>query len=144
MAKKNKKGTVAKAKSVKPKKAKISDKFDNELLNLANNVGVTKLNFKDDGKDSKFKFFKNVSGNHVFNSNCGSKMSNLLDLAMAIRHMKDEHFAHHVNEHKNDFANWIKDCMGEEQLANELSKYKTKFSNELLILRYIANEVNVK
>ena len=162
MAKKAKKAIVAKAKSAKVKlakaktvkiesfvkakvekfqKAKANNKFDNGLLSLANNVGVTNLSFNE---DCKFKFGKNVGEHHVFNSNCGSKMNNLLDLAMTIRHMKDEHFEHHVNEHKNDFANWVKDCVGEEQLANELSKYKTKSSSELLILRHIANELNVK
>ena len=71
----------------------------------------------------------------------GTEFNNILQLAMGIRHMKEEVFSHHVNEQRNDFANWIKDCMGEQQLANELGKYKSKTSNELLVLRHIANKL---
>ena len=153
---KSRKTASSKAKKTKTKKSKVVDK---ELLSLANNVGITNLNFKDKNinmdwiKDKKwnnnlnlgdkhnFEFSKDVGNDKMFHSSCGSKFNNLLDLAKAIRHMKEEHFVHHVNDKKNDFAKWIKDCMGEKTLANDLAKYKTKSSNELLILRHITNEL---
>ena len=90
------------------------------------------------------KFNSNVHKNQSFKVCDGNELNNLLELAMAIKHMPEETFTHHVNDHKNDFANWINDCMGETQLANDLGKYKTKSSNELLILRHITSEVKDK
>ena len=87
------------------------------------------------------KYKRNVKAEHKFWVSDGRELNNLLELAHTIRHMKDETFSNHVNDNKNDFANWIKDCMVEEQLANDLSKYKTKFSNELLILRHITDQL---
>lgn len=87
------------------------------------------------------KYKRNVKTEHKFWVSDGRELNNLLELAQTIRHMRDETFNHHVNDNKNDFANWIRDCMGEEQLANDLSKYKTKFSNELLVLRHITDQL---
>lgn len=124
--------------------AKAEEKL---LLDIANNFvncdDKSLLNFDD--KESKSVVFpnykQNVKEEHKFYVHDGKELRNLLELGLAIRHMRDETFAHHVNESKNDFATWIKDCMGETQLANELMKYKTKTSNELLVLRHIAGQL---
>lgn len=130
---KNKTKTTIKAKSV----------VDNELLSLANNIGVTNIKFSND-KTYELKCKEKVEGCKVFHSKCGNKFSNLIELASAIKDMNNEHFEHHVNESKNDFANWIKDCLGEKKLATELSKNKTKQDNELTLLRHIASELTPK
>jgi hypothetical protein len=124
----------------KIKSIKAKNKIDNKLLSLANNVGVTNIKFSND-KTYELKCKEKVDGCKVFNSKCGNKFNNLIELASAIKDMKDEHFQHHVNESKNDFASWAKDCLEEKELAAELLKYKSKQDNELTLLRHIANEL---
>ena len=40
--------------------------------------------------------------------------------------MKKETFAHHVNAEKNDFSAWVRDILGDQKLAQDLSKVKSK------------------
>lgn len=135
-------------KARKPKNTrKLKAKETKDFLNIADSLGekgnLEHINFGNSFKANP-KFNSSVNKDHSFKVCDGNELNNLLELAMAIKHMPEETFSHHVNEHKNDFASWIKDCMGEAQLANELGKYKTKSSNELLILRHITNEVKDK
>lgn len=101
-----------------------------------------KMGFKIDETNKNMRFARNVNEGHVFYVCDGSKLKNLMELAIALRHMPDETFSYHVNEQKHDFANWIRDCMDEGELAQQLAKYTTKTSNELLVLRRIASEVH--
>ena len=51
--------------------------------------------------------------------------------------MTDDIFKHHVNEMKNDFANWIKDVFKEEKLAKELFKTTDKDKTQIIILKHV-------
>lgn len=84
---------------------------------------------------------KDVQPEHRFFLCDGTYLNNLLELAAALKYMKEETFSHHVSEQKNDFANWIRHCMGEEELAAKLEKYKTKTGHEIQVLRYIAKKI---
>jgi hypothetical protein len=57
---------------------------------------------------------------YVFWCHDGSIFSDLLELAEGLRTMSDETFAFHSNLEKHDFSNWIRDVIGDEQLADEL------------------------
>lgn len=50
----------------------------------------------------------------------GEKAENLSQLEDALSDMTDEEFSFHVNKDKNDFANWINDCLKNEELAEAL------------------------
>jgi hypothetical protein len=67
----------------------------------------------------------------------GRPLKNLLELADALEEMTDEIFQHHVNEHKNDFAKWVSEVFGDEELALKLGHTKTKASHQLIILKHI-------
>ena len=58
---------------------------------------------------------------------------------MAIENMGDETFKCHVSNVRNDFANWIRDVMKDEQLANDLLQVKDKSRTQLLVLRRIVS-----
>jgi len=52
----------------------------------------------------------------------GRYLKNLDELAAALRDMSAETFAYHVNEGKNDFAIWVRDVFGDNELAAALLK----------------------
>jgi len=54
----------------------------------------------------------------------GRELKNLFDLVVAIREMADETFFAHVGENKNDFANWVRDVVGDEDLSKTLRETK--------------------
>jgi|SRR3989304_7562406 len=57
-----------------------------------------------------------------FYSNDGRILNNLEELVSALKVMSDQTFRYHVNESKNDFANWIADVIGDDKLAADLRK----------------------
>jgi hypothetical protein len=61
-----------------------------------------------------------ASAEYVFWCQDGSTFSDLLELAEGLRMMSDETFAFHSNPEKHDFSNWIRDVLGEGELADEL------------------------
>ena len=84
---------------------------------------------------------KNVNQNHIFVLSDGSRIHNLKELANGLDSMPDEVFYHHVNDSKNDFYNWIKEVIKDEELANLISKIKNKKDMQICILKYIVSRI---
>ena len=56
----------------------------------------------------------------------GKIFCNLVDLEEGMKEMSDEVFFHHTGEGRNDFSNWIYECIGDVRLADgiiDLDKY---------------------
>lgn len=60
---------------------------------------------------------QDVTPEKVFWLQGGKPIKNIPELARELKRMSPETFAHHVTEHKNDFANWIEECAKDEKLA---------------------------
>jgi len=86
------------------------------------------------------KLFKNTIPEHHFKLLNGIELKNVVDLADSLKHMSDDVFYSHVDEHKNDFSNWVRDIYSAEELANALSKCKNQQESELHILRHLYRE----
>lgn len=56
----------------------------------------------------------------------GRLAKNLPELKLALEQMSEETFLYHSNETKNDFSNWVRDVIGDEQLSRDLLKSKTQ------------------
>jgi hypothetical protein len=56
----------------------------------------------------------------------GKVVKNLKELEEALDDMGDETFHYHSGEGRNDFSNWVRDVVGDEKLANDLSKAKSR------------------
>ncbi len=69
---------------------------------------------------------KDVMAEMKFRCNDGSELTNLEELANALRSMPEETYNHHVTEQKNDFSNWIRDCVQDAALAKQLIKVTHK------------------
>ena len=57
--------------------------------------------------------------------NDGKLINNLGELEKALNDMSDETFRYHSGEGRNDFSNWTRDVVGDNKLANDLSKAKS-------------------
>lgn len=67
-------------------------------------------------------------------------VSNPYDLALSLRHMPLDIFKKHVTPTKNTFSSWLKK-IGERELAEKISKYKTKDSLEKALLRELIEKI---
>jgi hypothetical protein len=56
----------------------------------------------------------------------GRYIGNLRELRKALIDMSDETFHYHLSEERNDFSNWIKEVVGDQRLANELRKVRSR------------------
>lgn len=49
----------------------------------------------------------------------GKVFRNYADLLDALKRMDDHVFTHHVEGHRNDFGNWVKDVFSDDKLARD-------------------------
>jgi hypothetical protein len=66
------------------------------------------------------KFLFKVPDEYVFWCHDGTIFRDMQELANGLATMTDGVFAYHVTSEKNDFINWVRDVIKDEQLANEL------------------------
>ncbi|MBI5417100.1 hypothetical protein HZA55_04025 [Candidatus Poribacteria bacterium] len=76
-------------------------------------------------KDTE-KFLKDVDEAYSFWVVTGDRLKNLEELADTLEKISEDEFACHVNNVKNDFCNWIRDCIGDVLLVENLINVKTK------------------
>lgn len=66
----------------------------------------------------------NANGSNAFWQRNGGALYNLKDLLKALKKMKEEDFNFHVNNGKNDYANWIGAVLMDKKLAGDIKKTK--------------------
>lgn len=76
-------------------------------------------------KELALKILGDVSPSHCFYLCNGAILKNLDDMLNALQNIDDEVYEYHANNEKNDFCNWIKDIVGDTELAFNL-KMKSK------------------
>ena len=122
LAKKSVKST-----KVSPKKKKITKKA--KKTNNTREVSI------------KISILKRVPEGSVFILADGRKLSDLKGLAFALGDMADDVFWHHVNDARNDFANWVEGVFKDKSLAGELNNIKDKVNTQVAILKHIVNKI---
>ena len=73
-------------------------------------------------KQDAAKVLADVVDDKRFFCHDGCVAKNLYQLAECLSHINQESFSHHVNEAKNDFANWTRDVFGDIKLASDLTR----------------------
>jgi hypothetical protein len=68
----------------------------------------------------------------------GPALHNLNDLINALEEMSGEQFDYHTKRNGNDFANWVRNTLGEKVLAVRIERIKNKESMIASIKKYIA------
>ena len=56
----------------------------------------------------------------------GTVFRDMKELAGGLATMSDDAFTHHVTSEKNDFYNWVRDVIRDEELAGDLAKAITR------------------
>lgn len=72
------------------------------------------------------RFLNDAPEEYKFWVNDGTTITNIEQLAEALKNMDHETFRYHSNQEKTDFSNWIRNIIGDEKLAKELTKNKNK------------------
>jgi hypothetical protein len=84
---------------------------------------------------------KHVEPDKYFFLADGRPIKSLFELADSLEDMSDEVFIHHVNPDKNDFAKWVQDVFGDEDLAIKLGQSKSRPENQLIILKHLVRRL---
>ncbi|MBM3200131.1 hypothetical protein FJZ53_04270 [Candidatus Woesearchaeota archaeon] len=65
----------------------------------------------------------------------GPVVKNLVELAKALKEMKPTVFEYHNNRNKNDFSEWVRNCIKDVVLADKMARIVMKDKTEILVLR---------
>lgn len=101
-------------------------------------------------KEVAHHLLKDVPNEKHFVTKDGTKLKNLNELYLKVGSMHDKDFDHHVNEKRNDFANWVHHVVGDTHLAKKLHKSNSKnyvhkhLAKRVSYLNRIKNFVNPK
>ncbi len=63
-----------------------------------------------------------VPQEYVFWCHDGGVFTDIYDLMEGLKTMSDDTFTYHSNLEKHDFSNWIRDIMGDGELADALAE----------------------
>ena len=74
----------------------------------------------------------------------GESAGSLDELLEKLKVIDEECFLHHVNEEKNDFANWIKDAVGDKVLSRRIGKLKDRRKMIVAIDKKVNSPAKIK
>lgn len=80
---------------------------------------------------------------HYFVFNNGKKMRNLYQFIDELEHMHEDVFKQHVNESKNDFANWIEHVFEGKGLADELRQIEDRLDTQRAVLKELVRQLTI-
>lgn len=72
----------------------------------------------------------------------GRVLRNLFDLYAYLKACEDEHFRHHVDGNKNDFAGWVRHVIGDEELAGQMDNCVARLAMQGRVLRRVNHLVS--
>lgn len=70
--------------------------------------------------------------------NDGRFVKSLGELEKALKDMSDETFHYHSGEERSDFSNWVRDVIGDDKLARDLGKARSRTQAEQAVAGRIA------
>ncbi len=85
-----------------------------------------KITTPDKSKTVTSNMLDNVSDNRVFHGHDGQTFKNLKELGQGLVNMNDDTYMYHVNKSKNDFAKWVREVIGDQELATDLNSTMTR------------------
>ena len=68
----------------------------------------------------------------------GKLIRNLGELEKALTDMSDETFHYHAGEGRSDFSNWIREVVGDNRLAKDVSKAKSRIQASKAVAQRIS------
>ena len=77
-------------------------------------------------KKEAAQFLSNANDDKRFFCNDGHVLSNLVELGDHLQDMNAKIFSFHVTDANNDLSNWVRDVIGDNELAEKLLAAKTQ------------------
>jgi hypothetical protein len=77
-------------------------------------------------KEEAKRRLENVPDDKRFWCHDGKLIKNLRELGKSLNDMSDETFHYHSGEERKDFSKWIRDVVGDDKLAKDLSKARSR------------------
>ncbi len=90
-------------------------------------------------KQEAQRLLADVPGEYVFWVNDGCILHNLKELGDELKHLSDDTYLYHTNGEKNDFANWVRDVIGDKILAERLVRASTRTQ----ATRAVSSRINI-
>jgi hypothetical protein len=112
---------------------KLNDELASKEIIIENRINQLKKAFK------KVHLNAHTHPDYHFVLSNGNKLRSMQELSDELMVMEDSVFNSHVNEHKNDFANWIEDVMNLKELSQNIRSAKNKEHMASLIKNWHEN-----
>lgn len=72
----------------------------------------------------------------------GRKLESVFQLVDELETMGEDVFRHHVNDMRNDFANWVRDVFESRGLADEIQNVRDRMETQRAIMKHLLREVS--
>jgi hypothetical protein len=106
-----------------------TQKILTQLKSIKSDVGIIKRYANNAKEEQHFYFFN------------GKKTRNIFELILTINELSDQEFLKHVQKNKNDYSEWLKFSLGEEELANKISKVKDRRKCIKILVRFLKSHL---
>ncbi len=90
------------------------------------------------------KLLSHAPENHYFVFSNGKKMRNMYQFVDELEHMHEDVFKEHVNENKNDFANWVEHVFEGKSLADELRQIEDRLDTQRAVLKELVRQLTLE
>lgn len=87
------------------------------------------------------RLLADVEMQHAFNFNNHGTINNIVQMHKTIATCSPKDFEYHINDKKNDVADWVHNILGDTVLASQLRQTTSKKTTEALI-KYRINEAS--
>jgi len=96
-------------------------------------VKIAKIN-----KEEAKRRLADVPDDKRFWCHDGKVIKNLRELRKALVDISDETFRYHLAGGRNDFSKWIRDVVGDDRLAEDLGKAKSRMQASQVVAQRIS------
>jgi len=116
-------------------------KTEQSVKSKEKNAVEQNKNSENTKKTEKISLFIDIAPDKYFVLCDGKTIKDYQELASLLETVNDDVFFYHVNNERNDFANWVNDVFGEEKLANEIRKSKNKTEIIAIIYKHLFHKL---